>query len=88
MGTAEAESPHVGKKRSFDAAFKFKVVSCAESTTNRGAVAKFFVDEKSVREWRKQKDSLLALPDKEKRVHGGGRKASNPDIGSISCVDQ
>ena len=38
----------VGKKRSFDTAFKLKVVACAESTTNRGAAAKFFVDEKSV----------------------------------------
>ena len=42
MATADAESPHVEKKRSFDAAFKLKVVPCAESATNRGAAAKFF----------------------------------------------
>ena len=30
----------VGKKCSFDAAFKLKIVACAESTTNRGAAAK------------------------------------------------
>ena len=73
----------VGKKRSFDVAFKLKVVACAESTTNRGAAAKFFVDEKSVRQWRKQKNDLLALPDKKKRVHGGGRKANDPDMEDV-----
>ena len=73
----------LGKKHSFDAAFKLKVVACAESTTNRGAAAKFFVDEKSVRQWRKQKNDLLALPDKKKRVHGGGRKANDPDMEDV-----
>ena len=66
-------------KCSFDAAFKLKVIACAESTSNRGAAAKFFVEEKSVREWRKKKESLLMLPDKKKRLHGG-RKANQPDI--------
>ena len=70
----------VGKKRSFDAAFKLKVVDCAEKSTNRGAAAKFFVDEKSVRTWRKNKASLLALPSKKKRIQGGGRKPHNPDM--------
>ena len=66
-----------------------RCVTCAKSTTNRGAAANLFVDEKSVREWRKQKDSLLALPNK-KRIHRGGQKASNPcrHGGSISGVDQ
>ena len=66
MATADIGSPVcVGKKRSFDAAFKLKVIACAESTTNRAAAAKFFVDEKSMREWRKQKESLLTLPEKK-----------------------
>ena len=38
----------VGKKRSFDAAFKLKVVAFAEKSTNRGAAKKFFVDEKKI----------------------------------------
>ena len=64
--------PRATKKRSFDAAFKLKVIAFAESTSNRGAAANFFVEEKSVREWRKKKESLLTLPDKKKRLHGGG----------------
>ena len=35
------------KKRSFDAAFKFRVVEYAEQDTNRGAGRKFGVDEKN-----------------------------------------
>ena len=31
------------KKCSFDAAFKLKVIACAESTSNRGAAVKFFL---------------------------------------------
>ena len=34
------------KKRSFDAAFKLRVVEYAEQNTNRGAGRKFGVDEK------------------------------------------
>ena len=30
------------RKCSFDAAFKLKVIACAESTSNRGAAVKFF----------------------------------------------
>ena len=35
------------KKRSFDAAFKLRVVEYAEQDTNRGAGRKFAVDEKN-----------------------------------------
>ena len=35
----------MSKKRSYDAAFKLKAVSCAEQSTNRGAARKFGVDE-------------------------------------------
>ena len=60
-----AVAPHAGKVF-FDAAFKLEVVACAKSTTNRQAAAKFFVEEKSVGEWRKKKEGLLTLPDKKK----------------------
>ncbi len=37
---------------------------------------KFGVDEKRVREWRKQKEDLKGLPPKKKRMTGGGRRAA------------
>ena len=40
----------------------------AEQDTNRGPGRKFGVDEKRVREWRKQKDELQTLPS-----HVGGK---------------
>ena len=52
----------VKKKRSFDAAFKLKVVEYAEMNTNRGAATKYSVDEKQVRQWRMKKDELKELP--------------------------
>ena len=49
----------ITKKRSFDAAFKLQVVEYAEKkNTNRSAGRKFSVDEKRVREWKKQKHDL------------------------------
>ena len=44
------------RKRSYDVAFKLKVVDTAETTSNRGAARKFSVDEGCVRYWRKQKE--------------------------------
>ena len=44
------------KKRSFDAAFKLKVVEYAEMNTNRGAASKYSVNEKQVRQWRMKKE--------------------------------
>lgn len=60
------------RKRSYDAAFKLKVVAYAETNTNRGAGRKFGVDEKRVREWKKQKDELEGLGAKKRRLEGGG----------------
>ena len=71
--------PRVGKKRLFDAAFKLTVFEHASQSSNRAAAAKFFIDEKSVREWRKKKE-LLTLPDRKKRIVGGGQKAKVPEI--------
>ena len=39
------------KKRSFDAAFKLKVLGYAELHSNRAAARHFGIDEKRVREW-------------------------------------
>ena len=67
-----AENSPVCKKRSYDAAFKLKVIEFAEQNTNRGAGRKYGVDEKRVREWRKQKDQLANLNSKKRRLDGGG----------------
>ena len=47
------------KKRSFDSAFKLKVLEYAENTSNREAGRKYKVDEKCVRYWKKQKKKKL-----------------------------
>lgn len=70
----------VCKKRSFDAAFKPKIIDFAEDNTNRGAARKFGVDERRVREWKKQKDQLESLNSKKRRLEGGGRKPALPDM--------
>ena len=75
-----ADSRPNPKKRSFDSAFKLKVLEFAEKNSNRGAGRKFGVDEKRVREWRKQKPQLESLPRKKRRMDGGGRKAALPDL--------
>ena len=75
MAEAESEAVSVSavkKKRSFTASFKLKVVEYAEKNSNRGAARKFSVDDKRVREWRKQKNSLTELPTKKRRLEGGG----------------
>lgn len=49
-------------RKSFSAKQKLKVIAYAEIHGNRAAGRQFTVDEKSVREWRKQKDKLEKLP--------------------------
>ena len=68
------------KKRSFDATFKLKVTNYAEQNTNRAAARKYGVDEKWVREWKKQKNKLRSLHGKRRWLEGGGRKAAFPDV--------
>ena len=67
------------KKRSFQVAFKLKVVEAAESTSNRGAARRFGVDEANIPYWRKQKHQLETTGGK-KRLSGAGRKAKLPDM--------
>ena len=89
MAEAESEAVSVSavkKKRSFTASFKLKVVEYAEKNSNRGAARKFCVDDKRVREWRKQKNSLAELPTKKRRLEGGGRKAAYPNLEEVECA--
>ena len=51
-----------GKRKSYEAGFKLKVVDYAEEHGNRGAEREFGVSEKMVRGWRKQKDQLKTMP--------------------------
>ena len=68
------------RKRSFDASFKLKVIDYAVSQSNRVAARHFGIDEKRVREWKKQRNDLQMLPNKKRRMEGGGRKATLPDV--------
>ena len=74
------ERQPVTKKRSYDAAFKLKVVQYAEDNSNRAAARKHQVDERSVRDWRKQKEQLETLPSKKQHLPGVGQKPKLPDI--------
>ena len=71
------------KKRSFDSSFKLKVIDYALSHSNRAAARHFGVDEKRVREWKKLRDDLQMLPQKKRRMEGGGRKAT---FGLTKCA--
>ena len=63
------------KKWSFDAAFKLNVLDYSDSHSNTAAARHFGMDEKSVCEWKNQKEDIEALNPKKKFVSGGGRKA-------------
>ena len=56
-----------GKRKSYEAGFKLKLVDYAEEHGNRGAEREFGVSAKLVRDWRKQKDQLKTMP-KSKRA--------------------
>ncbi|KAF8774264.1 Pogo transposable element with KRAB domain like protein [Argiope bruennichi] len=57
-------------RRSFTAEFKLKVVEKAEKDGNREAGRYFEVEEKAVRNWRKQKDVLKSMGRKLSNRHG------------------
>ena len=63
---AEPEATVARKKRSYDASFKLKVIDYAISQSNRAAARHFGIDEKRVREWKKQRDDLQMLPQKKR----------------------
>lgn len=80
---------HKGKHiHSYTAVFKLTVIKDAEVQGNRAAARKFDVDERRVREWRGNKESLVALSaipsgTKRKHVDGGGRKPLFKDVDDL-----
>ena len=56
------------------------MIEFAEQNTNRGAARKYGIDEKRGCEWKKQKDQLGSLNSEKRRLDGGGRKATLPDM--------
>lgn len=72
------ERQPVARRRSYEAAFKLGVIEYAEKNSNRAAAKHHKVDQKRVREWRKQKDKLQSLPSDKARLSGGGRKPKYP----------
>ena len=68
------------KKRKYDTSFKLEVVEYAEKSSNRGAGRHFNVDEKRVREWRKQKELLQALPPGKQKVGKSGCHPLVPEL--------
>ena len=50
------------KRASYTAAFKLEVIETAEKCGNRAAGREYCVNEKLVRDWRKKKAELEALP--------------------------
>ena len=71
---AEKGSP----RTSYMAAFKLKVVLCAEQNGNRAAGRNFLVDEKCVRKWRSQKENLKKMP--RSRSAERGKSAQFPEL--------
>ena len=57
-----------------------KVIDCTSTHSISDTACHFGIDRKRLREWKKQREELQALPSKKKRLEGGGRKAALPSI--------
>ena len=62
-----------GKRASYTAGFKLKVVETAEKCGNRAAGREHSVNEKLVRDWRKKKAELKALPRFKRSLRVGAK---------------
>lgn len=69
-------------KRTFTPAFKLQVIKRAEEDTNKAAAKEFNVEDKMVREWRKQKERLEALPPNklQRKMGSSGLRPLLPDL--------
>ena len=68
--------------KSYSVAFKVRTAKHGQETTNRGAAQEIGVDEKRIREWRKQLPDLEAMekPAAKKRLPGGGHASAQPGM--------
>ena len=84
--TNEEEISHKGKKiRSYPVKMKIEAVNYAEINSNRAAGRKYRVDEKRIREWRKNKAKIPALvvlknSKTRKRLDGDGAKPLSTNL--------
>ena len=84
--TNEEEISHKGKKiRSYPVKMKIEAANYAEINGNRAAGRKYGVDEKRIREWRKNKAKIAALvvlknSKARKRLDGGGAKPLSTNL--------
>ena len=80
---------HKGKRvRAYSAAFKLDVLAYAQDNSNRAAARKFDVDERRVREWKKNKIEITALANRKngktrKRLDGAGPKPLSTELEEI-----
>lgn len=72
------------KRRSYPAKFKLNAIKLAKVNGNRGAARELNVDEKRIREWRKQESVLKEMP-REKRAQRRGPEAHWPDLENELC---
>lgn len=72
------------KRRSYTAKFKLHAIGLAKVNGNRCTARELNVDEKRIREWRKQEEVLLKMP-KLKRAQRRGPKAQWPDLEKELC---
>ena len=55
------------KRASHDAAFKLRVIEFAENSKNCAAIREFDINEKLVKDWRRNKSTLVDTSKSEKR---------------------
>ena len=72
-GSSRTEKP----KRSYDSAFKLKVIDYTGNHSISDTARHFAIDRKRVREWKKQREELQALPQK-KEAAGRRRQKGCP----------
>ena len=68
------------KKRSYSIKFKKQVVPYAEANSNRSAASHFDVEQKRVREWKKDFEKIKSSKSNRERLDGGGRKCIDEDL--------
>uniref|UniRef100_A0A3B3CJF2 HTH CENPB-type domain-containing protein n=1 Tax=Oryzias melastigma TaxID=30732 RepID=A0A3B3CJF2_ORYME len=74
----------MGKKRSFDVAFKLRAVAYAHQHSGEESARHFGVDPKRIRDWRKQAGDLEKMAAEKrgasKRLRGGGAKKASDKL--------